>query len=48
MLVFLARVRDYLVALALAWVGVTIETQVERAEQNAAPACAEDSQSCHD
>lgn len=48
MLAILARVRDFLVAMALAWVGVTIETQVERAEQ-AAQDCADDAQSsCRD
>lgn len=45
MLVFLAAVRDYLVALALAWIGVTMEARVDA---EAAPACAEDARSCPD
>jgi hypothetical protein len=45
-LVFLARVRDFLVALALAWIGVSIETQVERVERASSPPCADDAQSC--
>jgi|CXWL01.1.fsa_nt_gi hypothetical protein len=46
MLSLLAAIRDYLVALALAWVGVTMERVETNARQ--APACAENSQSCAD
>ncbi len=47
MLIFLAAVRDYLVALALAWIGVTMEARVDQ-DAGASATCAEDSQSCRD
>lgn len=47
MLVLLAAVRDCLVALALAWIGVTMEARVDPSA-SATPPCAEDAQSCGD
>lgn len=45
MLAILAKLRDFLIATALAWVGVTVE-RAEHISHERAPACAESGQSC--
>ncbi|GAN00341.1 hypothetical protein U91I_04007 [alpha proteobacterium U9-1i] len=47
MLSILATIRDYLVAMALAWIGVSMERVVER-EPAANAACAEAAAPCND